>query len=125
MKGRILIVDDEPDITIAFKLGLESSGFETDTYNDPLEALSNFKAGAYDLLLLDIKMPNMTGFELFQRIQMIDDKVKVCFVTAFEVYYEALKEVFPTIEDECFIQKPIKIQELTSRIEDRLAPSTK
>ena len=86
---RILLVDDEPDVTISIKLGLETQekGFVVDISNDPIEALANFKAESYDLLLLDIKIPQMNGFELYEKIRKIDNKIKVCFITAFEVYY--------------------------------------
>src|ERR671938_2206058 len=102
-KKRILLVDDERDITIAFRMGLESNGFLVDTFNDPQEALSNFKAGFYDLLLIDIKMPKMNGFELYREIEKIDNKPKICFSTAFEVYYKSLTELFPPLQVECFI----------------------
>ena len=115
-KGSILIVDDEIDITLAFKKGLESDGFLVDTYNDPLTALLNFKSDFYDLLLVDVRMPKMNGFELYQEIEKIDKKTKVCFITAFEVYYHALREIFPTLEVGCFIQKPIEIDDLVKRI---------
>jgi DNA-binding response OmpR family regulator len=113
---RILIVDDEPGITLAFKKGLENEGFEVDTFNDPTAALANFKANSYSLLLLDVKMPRMNGFELYREIEKIDNQVKVCFITAFEVYYEALKEIFPDLEAGCFIRKPVEITELVKRI---------
>ena len=112
---KILIVDDDTDITLAFKKGLENDGFNVDVFNDPQEALSNFEASKYDLLLLDIRMPKMNGFELYKEMNKIDNDVKVCFITAFEVYYEALREVFPSMEVECFIRKPIRINHLISR----------
>jgi DNA-binding NtrC family response regulator len=115
-KGNILIVDDEIDIILAFKKGLESNGFLVDTYNDPLTALLNFKSDFYDLLLVDVRMPKMNGFELYQEIEKIDKKIKVCFITAFEVYYHALREIFPTLEVCCFIRKPIEIDDLVKRI---------
>ena len=115
-KKRILLVDDERDITIAFRMGLESNGFLVDTFNDPQGALSNFKAQLYDLLLIDIKMPKMNGFELYQEIAKIDDKVKVCFITAFEVYYKSLRELFPSMKVDCFIKKPIATDDLVQRI---------
>jgi two-component system, OmpR family, response regulator ChvI len=115
-KGSILIVDDEIDITLAFKKGLESDGFLVDTYNDPLTALLNFKSDFYDLLLVDVRMPKMNGFELYQEIEKVDKKTKVCFITAFEVYYHALREIFPTLEVGCFIRKPIEIDDLVKRI---------
>jgi DNA-binding response OmpR family regulator len=113
---KILIVDDDPDIILSFKNGLESNGFEVDSYNDPLLALKNFKANFYDLLLIDIRMPGMTGFKLFQKINKIDNKAKVCFITAFEVYYKALLEELPYLNHKCFIRKPISIDELVKRI---------
>jgi two-component system, OmpR family, response regulator ChvI len=115
-KGSILIVDDEIDITLAFKKGLESNGFLVDTYNDPIAALLNFKSDFYDLLLVDVRMPKMNGFELYQEIEKVDKKTKVCFITAFEVYYHALREIFPTLEVGCFIRKPSEIDDLVKRI---------
>ena len=94
-RGRILIVDDDPDITLTFKLGLEKKGFTVTVFNDPLEALSNFTAGLFDFALLDVRMPKMNGFELYREIEKIDDSTKVCYITAFVVYYESLKEIFP------------------------------
>ena len=113
---KILIVDDDPDIILSFKNGLESNGFEVDSYNDPLLALKSFKANFYDLLLIDIRMPDMTGFKLFQKINKIDNKAKVCFITAFEVYYKVLLEEFPYLNHKCFIRKPISIDDLVKRI---------
>ena len=78
--GRILlVVDDEPDITLAFSMGLEDNGFIVDAFNDPLLALQSFKdkkEESYALALLDIKMPKMNGFELYKEIRKIDDKVR-------------------------------------------------
>ena len=87
LKNRILIIDDEPDIAQALKMGLEDSGFAVDAYNDPLDAIANFEAGSYDLLLLDIKMPKMTGFELYNKLRQIDEKAKICFITAYETLF--------------------------------------
>ena len=95
-KKRILVVDDEVDITLSFSLALEDSGlFEVDTYNDPLVALSNYRPNSYDLLLLDIKMPNMNGFELYDKIKRIDNKVKVCFISAYDVDYQCIERAIP------------------------------
>jgi two-component system response regulator ChvI len=119
-KGSILIVDDEVDITLAFKKGLESNGFMVDIYNDPVTALLNFKSDFYDLILVDVRMPKMNGFELYQEIEKVDKKSKVCFITAFEVYYHALREIFPTLEVSCFIRKPIEIDDLVKRINSEI-----
>jgi DNA-binding response OmpR family regulator len=115
-KPRILLVDDEPDLTWTLRLGLENNGFEVDTFNDPEEALTNFRAGRYDLLLIDVRMPRMNGFQLYEEMKKIDNNTRICFITAFEVYYRALRETFPDLEIDCFIKKPIEIDDLLKRI---------
>lgn len=117
---RILIVDDDPDITLTFKLGLEKKGFVVTVFNDPLKALSKFTGNQYDFVLLDVRMPKMNGFELYREIEKIDDNLKVCYITAFVVYYESLKEIFPTTKVCCFIKKPIEIDKLVDRINKEL-----
>lgn len=149
-RSRILIVDDEEDVTFFLKEALEDyGGFEVVTFNDPLVALSSFnndnnnRPSAYDLILLDIKMPKMDGFELYQELQKRIDaetavvagdssissadqakngkKTKICFMTAFEVYFEALKELFPdSYPSMCFIKKPSSAQDLIQRISKEL-----
>jgi two-component system, OmpR family, response regulator ChvI len=123
-KKRILLVDDEHDITFSLRIGLENNGFAVDIFNDPEEALSNFKAGLYDLLLIDVKMPKMNGFELYQEIEKMDNKAKVCFITAFEVYYNSLRELFPTVKVDCYIKKPVTTDELVQRIKSELVASS-
>ena len=118
---RILIVDDEPDITFVFKIGLEDNGFVVDTFNDPQIALSNFKTNLYDLLLIDIGIPKMNGFELYREIRKIDDKVKACFFTASEAYYMDLVKKYQMSHVNCFIAKPIAIEELVKRISKIMA----
>jgi two-component system, OmpR family, response regulator ChvI len=122
-KKKVLIVDDEPDITDTFKLGLEQNGFSVDTFNDPEIALSNFNPNFYDIMLLDIKMPKMNGFELYEKIRKKDSsgKTKVCFITAYEVYYQTLREQFPGTNIECYIKKPIQINDLAKRLHAELA----
>jgi len=118
---RILIVDDEEDIAYCFKIALECAGFIVDIFNDPIKSLSSYKAGAYDLLLLDIKIPQMNGFELYDKIKGIDDKVDICFITAFEEYYDEIKKRFPHSEKtEWFIRKPIGIEVLIRKVKSRL-----
>jgi len=113
---RILIVDDEKDITDTFMMGLEQQGFEVITYNEPELALSQFKENWFDLLLLDIKMPKISGFELYRRLKKIDSKPKVCFITAFDVYYDEFKKVFPSLEVKCFLRKPISVSDLIEQV---------
>src|SRR5215217_6652381 len=97
---------------------LEENGFKVDSFTDPLLALQNFKEqdGMYDIIILDIKMPKMNGFELYRQIKKIDDKVKVCFLTASEMYYDAYEDIFNTLDVKCFIQKPIENKELIDRL---------
>lgn len=120
--NRILLVDNEIDISLAFKIGLEDNGFEVDAFDKPDVALSCFSQGMYDLLLLDIKMPNMSGIEFYKRMKEIDEKVKVCFITASEIHYfeEIAKEIFPILGVRRLIRKPIKIQDLVKNLRDEL-----
>lgn len=123
-KGRILLVDDERDINTVVKKGLERVGFKVRAFNNPLDALSKFEAGSYDVALLDIRMPSMNGFELYKKLREIDSKIKVCFITAFEMYEEEFKKLFPSYEVRCFIKKPIKLTDLIVEIEKILLPSS-
>jgi DNA-binding response OmpR family regulator len=131
--NRILVVDDEVDITTAFALALEDNGFKVDTFNDPIQVLSSFKRDAYNLVLIDYKMPKMNGSKLYQEIRKVDDKVKICFITAFDVDYGEIKKEFQNcskithqdnegkeLDAKCFIQKPIEIDELVKRIKEEL-----
>ena len=114
---KILAVDDEPDLTKLFSLALEYHGFKVDTFNDPQEALSNYKPGYYDLVILDIKMPKMDGFELYDEIKKKDRKAKVCFLTASELYYEEFrKKEYCALDRNLFIRKPIDNQELLREV---------
>jgi two-component system CheB/CheR fusion protein len=114
---RILIVDDEPDLISIFKMVLEMNDFEVDAYNDPLLALSNFKQNAYGLVILDTRMPHINGFELYKKIRTLDDKVNVCFMTAFEDYRQEFKKSFPKLDEiKCFIRKPNAIEDLVKHV---------
>ncbi|MGC2575423.1 MAG: response regulator [Candidatus Nitrosopolaris sp.] len=119
---RILIVDDEKDITLAFKLGIEDSNSDTNrkievyTSNDPVVALSEFKPNFYDLLLVDINMPQMNGFQLCEKILAIDINVKVCFMSSGKINREAVREIYPSLSLGCFIRKPVTIDYLIKRI---------
>jgi DNA-binding response OmpR family regulator len=119
MNKKVLLVDDEPDLNLTLKLNLEENGFKVNSFTDPLVALENFRgeAGQYELLILDMKMPQMNGFELYRQIKKIDDKVKVCFLTAGEMDYEQFrKELFPALDNNCYIQKPIENEMLIKRL---------
>jgi two-component system alkaline phosphatase synthesis response regulator PhoP/two-component system response regulator ResD len=114
---RILVVDDEYDVSLVIRLVLEESGFKVDSFTDASEALENFTTGLYDLVILDIKMPAMSGFSLHKKIRELDDKVTICFLTAAdEVYYEILKRRHHNIDGTCVIRKPVDNDSLLRRI---------
>jgi CheY-like chemotaxis protein len=125
---RILIVDDDPDITLTFKKGLEAENeksnntavLEVYTYNDSLIALSEFKPHFYDLLLVDINIPKLNGFELSEKILELDINIRVCYITAGELNIGALREQYPTLSFGCFIKKPVTIDNLVSRVKTEL-----
>lgn len=115
------MVDDDPDVLFSIVAALESSDFVVDSYGSPDIALEKFRPYYYDLLLLDVRMPGMTGFELYDEINKMDERVHVIFITAFEVYYEALKEIYPDLVPSSFIQKPISNDDLVGRIKRELS----
>jgi len=115
----ILVVDDEPDANMTLRTLLEENGFETNGYTDPVLALQSFRPGKFDLLLLDIKMPKIGGFVLFQKMREIDKDVKVCFVTASELFYEEFRED-RQIDEKYFILKPMKNEAMMRRINEIL-----
>ena len=120
-KKRILIVDDEHDNSSIFKIGLEDAGFEVNAYSDPELALSAFKPDFYDLLILDIRMPKMDGYELYDKIRKKDNKVKVCFLTASEKYKEEHRPSFPSSDStDCFFIKPLTIDDLVRKVNEMI-----
>ena len=116
----ILIVDDESDITFTIKSILENNGFKVDSFTDPISALDNYQINFYDLIILDIKMPKMDGFELYIKIREQDPKVKICFLTAIATFNEEFRKtrlvLGKTINEDYFIQKPIKIEDLIKKL---------
>jgi DNA-binding response OmpR family regulator len=125
---RILVIDDDTDVTVTFKVGIEDRNnidsdnkrIAVDISNDPLAVLSDFKPYLYDLLLVDIYLPHMNGFELCEKILAIDINVKVCFMSSGEINREALREIYPAMSLGCFIRKPVTIDYLVNRIRSEL-----
>ena len=117
---KILLVDDEPDITFTIKIILKEIGFEVDTFNDPITALKSYRTNFYDLVLLDIKMPEMDGFELYNKIREKEPSVKICFLTAIAMFNKEFRkarfEMGKIIDEECVIQKPIKTEDLIRKL---------
>jgi DNA-binding response OmpR family regulator len=123
MIKKILVVDDENDVNLTLKFVLEGNDFKVDSFTDPLEALQNFKSGLYDLVLLDVKMPVMNGFGLYHSIRKLDDKVKICFLTAASnVHYEGFgNQAFPNAAEQCIIQKPIENELLIKQLKSLMS----
>jgi DNA-binding response OmpR family regulator len=118
---RIALVDDEPDITNVLKKSLERHGFTVDTFNDPQAALVSFQPMYYDLMIIDIRMPRINGFDLYRQLKKRDTGVKVCFLTAFQIYYEEFRKMFPAIDVKAFIRKPVSISNLVNQINVAIA----
>jgi DNA-binding response OmpR family regulator len=117
-----MVVDDESDVTIFYRITLEYYGFIVDTFNEPRKALLSLKSDYYDLVILDIKMPDMNGFELYKEMKEKDPAVKACFLTASDLYYEKFRnKEYSTLDKELFIRKPIENQELIEKIKQLIS----
>src|SRR5215212_2718221 len=121
---KILVVDDEPDITFSLKTVLERNGFvHVDIFNDPADVISkynNHPRTMYDLLIIDVLISRMNGFELYEKIKKIDNNAKVCFITAYPIYFEALREMYPGYEVDCFMNKPFENEDLLGKVDGAL-----
>jgi DNA-binding response OmpR family regulator len=116
-KAKILIIDDDPDINNLFKIYLEHDGFQVDSYTDSIDALYYFKKGKYDLVLLDLKMPQIDGIGMFQALKNRDNKTIICLTTSDIPYLKQLKEKIPNIE-KYIIYKPILLRNLKDKINE-------
>jgi DNA-binding response OmpR family regulator len=123
MPKNVLIIDDEKDVANALKMGLDHHGFRAQTSTDGVEALAKYKPGVYDLIILDIRMPKISGFELFRRLKKVDPDVKICFLTAFEMYRAEFEKIFPDLPVAGFLRKPISISELVSQVKKMTSTS--
>jgi DNA-binding response OmpR family regulator len=118
-RKKVMLVDDEEDISLLFKDGLEMYGqYEVDVYSNARESIDNFKPDFYDIILIDIVMPNMNGLEFYS---IIRDKVhnsKICFFSALEYTDDKIKDNFPELKKQkrVLIQKPIKLKDLSNKI---------
>ena len=123
-RNRILLVDDEPDLCTVYQIVLQDAGYECVSYTDSVKALQEFRPNYYDLILLDIKMPILNGFELCKRIREVDRTVHIIFITASEAYYEKFRgEHFPELGKINYIQKPIGNEELVQIVNMIIANS--
>jgi CheY-like chemotaxis protein len=122
-KKRIMTVDDEEDVVFCLSKVLQETGqFDVDGFTDSQYALSSFKQAKYDLVILDIRMPKMDGFELYEKLKNIDKNVDICFLTAVNDFNE-YRIIHPDITDEiekdkdsCIIDKPADSEQLIKKI---------
>ncbi|HJU34937.1 MAG TPA: response regulator [Nitrososphaera sp.] len=116
--AKLLIVDDDADIGQVLMMGLLKNGFSVDVFTDPEEALQSFKSNAesYCLVLSDIRMPAVSGIQLAKKVKEVNPKVKVVLMTAFEINDREFSTLFPSSQVDGFIQKPIGIRDLISKI---------
>ena len=122
-RKRILVVEDDPDICMVYKIVLEDAGFECFPYSDSVKALQEFKPYLYDLILLDIKMPLLNGFDLCKRIMEVDKRLDVIFITAGEEYYEEFrKQSYHGLNNNNikYIQKPVENEQLVQIVNEAL-----
>lgn len=116
-KTKVLIVDDEEDITLSFKRILEFNGFEVDAYSDSTVVLDEFKSNYYDVALIDINIPHVDGFDLYKKIKELDNNLRIYFLTASEACYQQYREKdYEKLDRDLFIQKPIEFEDLIKKI---------
>lgn len=117
------MVDDEADITLTLKAVLEDNGFyEVDTFDDAESALYIFRPSVYDLAILDIRMPEIDGFELCRKLRDMDSNLKICFLTATDpdLYRKTDSDIINDLGINCFISKPVDNKNLVSRLKAML-----
>jgi DNA-binding response OmpR family regulator len=121
---RLLIVDDDSDILHVLKRGLEINGFQVDAFSSSQKALGSFKPSMYDLAILDIRMPGLSGFQLYREIKKIDPAITACFLSPFEIHPSEFEKVFPSLKDvKTIIKKPVSIYLLLREITPLLRTS--
>ena len=120
--ANLLVVDDDPDIVHLLKQGLLKNRFLVDAFTDPEEALKNLQSNSKDycLMLSDIRMPGMSGIRLAKKVKEINPKVKVMLMTSFEINDNEFSKVFPSTQVDGFVEKPVRIEDLTNKILDTI-----
>jgi CheY-like chemotaxis protein len=121
-KKKILVVNDEPDVTTMLKMTLERAGLRVDTFNDPVLALKSYKPHMYDLVILDVIMPELDGLELYTQLKRKDSGINICFLTASSEPYreELLKEKYNQLSRDLFLEMPLPTSELIREVKKRI-----
>ena len=118
---RILIIDDNQEVTDALKSAIGSVDVKVTTFNDPVAAVKSFTADVYDLIFLDFRMPAMNGFEVYRELRKVDEKVRICFLSAFDIYEKEFAIIFPDAKIHAFLTKPVDLKTILKVVSD-LAP---
>ena len=121
-QNSILVVDDEFDIVTLIKTSLQNHGFNTLGFTDPLIALEHFQNNSetFAMVIADIRMPSMNGYELIRKIKAIHPTIKTILISAFEINKNEFSKVMPSVKIDSFISKPISMKELVSIVENIL-----
>ena len=121
-KGNILIIDDEPDILTVLKKTLQTGGYSTYGFVSPVAALEHFRKNPmnYHVVISDVRMPAMSGFQLAREIRNLNPKVKIILMTAFEINMSEFKKVLPSMAVDGFLNKPITSRHLNNIIEQAI-----
>ena len=121
---RIMIVDACDDVNLTFKIVLSESDrrLRVQSFTDPVDALREFKPDFYHLVIIDILLPKMNVFELYDKLRCLDGKVKICFMTTGSeiILKKFMKEAFPELDPNCYISKPIANEDLLKRVQEAL-----
>ena len=121
---KILVVDDEQDIVFTLKTILTEAGFTVDAFTNPSVAFEMFRPEKYELIILDIRMPGLNGFELYMKLLEQDNSIKVLFLTAvneFSMYAKFKNSVSPMSGKRYYLQKPVDLTKLLQRVGDMLS----
>jgi DNA-binding response OmpR family regulator len=117
-RRNLLIVDDDSDVTSVLRIGLERRGMAVTALNDPMEAIEAVKKQHYDLIITDIGMPKMSGFDLYREIRKNNESLPICFLSSFEISDTEFDQIFPATKAHIFMKKPISFADLTAKIDE-------
>jgi two-component system, OmpR family, response regulator len=118
--GKVLLIDDDSDIAAVLSNGLQRHGFVVTAFSDPKQALAQYKKKHYDMILLDIRMPGMTVFQVAKRIWAIDPDAKICFLSATEIHEREARIIFKDLKRVRFIKKPVRPADLAQTLENSI-----
>lgn len=116
---KVLLVDDDKDIVFALKRGLEKHGCDVTAFDSPTEAIKTDPT-KYDIAVLDVRMPEVSGFEVARKLWQQNKNLQVCFLSAFEIHPREAKVALPSLKSHCFLTKPMLASNLARHIASHL-----